>query len=75
MKNNFMREFAVEAESVKDFVRIYHVRNRMYREEFALLVSSGEEEVEKLGYTFFPAHISVTGEMVSWCPKKQEIRS
>jgi hypothetical protein len=70
MNDNSFRKYAVKANSVEDFARRYHVRNRMYLEEFALLVKSSKEEVEKFGYTFFPAHISVSGETVSYFPNK-----
>jgi hypothetical protein len=70
--NNDMRKYAVNEKSVKDFVRKYHVRDRRYQEEFDLLVRGNEEWIEKYGYTLFPAHISITGEMVAYFPSKED---
>jgi hypothetical protein len=66
-----MQKYSVEAKSVEDFIRRYHVRNRMYQEEFSLLVQGGKEEIEKCGYNLLPAHISITGHPVTYFPKKQ----
>jgi hypothetical protein len=71
MDGDFMREYTVEAKSCEDFIRRYHVRDGMYLRDLAFLVKAGKEEVEKYGYILLPSHISVTGEMVSWFPKKQ----
>jgi hypothetical protein len=66
-----MREFAVEADSAEDFIRRYHTRNEMYLENFDILVDGSKKDVEKWGYDILPAHISVTGELVSFFPKNK----
>jgi hypothetical protein len=66
-----MRELAVkDVSSVEEFIRKYHVRNELYHEEFKMLAQSYKEEIEEDGYTMLPAHISVTGEMVTYFPGK-----
>jgi hypothetical protein len=60
----------VDDRTVSEFIRDYHVRNRMYDEEFDVLVESYTEDLEKLGYTIVPAHISITGKVVFWSNKR-----
>jgi hypothetical protein len=37
-----------------------------------MLVQSHKEEIEKYGYILLPAHISNTGEMVTYFPNEQK---
>jgi hypothetical protein len=68
--DDFLRDCTVTAKSVEDFLKRYHVRDRMYREEFDILVKSYKEDVEKYGRTILPSHISVTGKLVAYFPNK-----
>jgi hypothetical protein len=63
---NWAKDCSVEAKSVSDFLRGYHVKNRIYEEDFPLLVADGKKELEKFGFVLLPAHISVTGRTVTY---------
>ncbi|MDR2663661.1 MAG: hypothetical protein LBC31_11755 [Treponema sp.] len=66
-----MHKYEVNAKSVEDFVRSYHVRDRRYHEEFKVLVEGEKKWIKEFGYTWLPAHISLTGEMVTYFPRKK----
>jgi hypothetical protein len=68
-----MQKRAVKAASISDFIQKYHIRDRLYREEFDMLVQSYKEELEKYGYVLIPAHISTTGNMITYFPASKNL--
>jgi hypothetical protein len=70
---NHWRKYAVDAESVKDFLDRYYKPDRYTgrgEEYAAALLKSYQEEVDECGYTFISHHDCVRGEMVAWYPEE-----
>lgn len=72
---NHLREIAVEADSIADFLERYY-RKRRYRrhgdEDGAKLRTAYQKEFEKFGYVLTSRHDNITGEMIAWLGPEKE---
>lgn len=67
------REYAVQADSVADFLERYYKPDRYHgrgEESAARLLANYENDVVEMGCTWISHHDSVTGKIVSYYPSE-----